>query len=98
MTDTKLCINCKYYRPYAGGASALDPAEYSTCGAVVMEDNTGLTRIDGRALVIKYKYCDGLRRDGGQCGPDAKLFESAGTDDGSALSPFQASLPTAASE
>lgn len=70
----KLCINCKHYQP--GTCVGLDSAEYSTCAKIVRSDNMGLTRIDGRALVIKHKYCDGARHELGECGPDAKLFEA----------------------
>lgn len=69
----KLCINCKHYQP--GTQTGLDAAEFSRCGAIVEETNQRLTLVDGRGLVIKYKYCEFARSPVGECGPDAKLFE-----------------------
>ncbi len=71
---TKLCIDCRHYRPAVGYSTDADRAAYARCQVGASAAPNALHLIDGRAPMDHRAYCETMRTSK-HCGEAAILFE-----------------------
>jgi len=71
----KLCKDCKWCKPEWIFFFSRDKWEYAKCLRISPEPND-VCQVDGFSKKSRLPYCTIERKSYGECGPDAKLFES----------------------
>jgi hypothetical protein len=77
QTDTKLCVNCKFFAK----PKLLLPNRFGKCSLFSKEEQNNDSLVDGfkKDKTISYTYCSIARNDVTMCGKEGKLYEEKET-------------------